>query len=104
MVRKAAGNAAPGSVAADVKALGRAEHAADNSSGSAGDVSVLVRRGVFRWNNGTKAADKIKAADIGSDCYIEDDQTVAKTNDSNKRSKAGKVLGVDAKGVWVETR
>ena len=102
VVRGASGNAAPGSGATGLIPLGRAEEAADNSSGSAGAISVTVRRGVFRWEN-SAAADAIAAADIGSDCWIVDDQTVAKTSDSSKRSKAGRILGVDSSGVWVLT-
>lgn len=45
--------------------------------------------------------DAIALADIGSDCYIVDDQTVAKTSGSATRSVAGKIFDVDAAGVWV---
>ena len=48
------------------------------------------------------AADAIVRADVGADCYIVDDQTVAKTNGSNTRSVAGKIIAVDADGVWVK--
>ena len=41
---------------------------------------------------------------MGSDCYIVDDQTVAKTNGGATRCVAGKVWDVDAEGVWVEFR
>ena len=97
------GYAKPGAEAAGKVALGRAEEQADNSSGSAGDKRVTVRRGVFRWAN-SAGADAIGDADVGNDCYIADDQTVSKTSNSDARSKAGKVLGVEANGVWVETR
>ena len=50
------------------------------------------------------AADAITLADIGADCYIVDDQTVAKTSATNTRSVAGKVFDVDAEGVWVDFR
>jgi hypothetical protein len=44
----------------------------------------------------------ITRAEIGDDCYIVDDSTVAKTNPGgNTRSVAGKIVDVDAKGVWV---
>ena len=47
--------------------------------------------------------DLIAQADAGSDCYIVDDQTVAKTSGTNTRSRAGIVLAVDADGgVWVQ--
>ena len=51
-----------------------------------------------------ESADAITLADVGSDCYIVDDQTVAKTNGTNTRSVAGKVFDVDADGVWVDFR
>lgn len=103
VVRAAAGYAAPGSEAANLVALGRADERADNSAGADGDIAVAVRRGVFRWAN-SAGGDEIGKAEIGADCWIADDQTVAKTHKANARSKAGKVLGVDAEGVWVETR
>lgn len=101
--RAASGLAVPGSTAADLVALGRAEEQVDNSAGAASAKSVRIRRGTFQWAN-SAGADKIAAVDIGNDCYIVDDQTVAKTSKSNARSKAGKILGVDSGGVWVETR
>ena len=42
-----------------------------------------------------------KRADIGGDCFIADDQTVAKTNGGNTRPLAGKVVGLDGGNVWV---
>ena len=36
-------------------------------------------------------------------CYVVDDETVAKTNGTNTRSRAGVVVDVDAQGVWVTT-
>lgn len=99
--RNAAGDAVPGSVATTLKAAGRAEEQADNTTGAAGDVSVKTRRGTFRFDN-SAAGDLIAKADIGATAYIVDDQTVAKTNGSNTRSAAGKIRDVDAIGVWVE--
>lgn len=93
-----AGYAAPGRTATGLVALGRAEYSA--TAVAAGDATIAVRCGVFRFGNST-AADLIAQADVGADCFIVDDQTVAKTNGSNTRSRAGKVVGVDADGVWV---
>jgi hypothetical protein len=98
----AAGRATPGAVATTLKGLGRVEACVDNSAGAAGDVSVKIRRGTFRWAN-SAAGDAITAADIGADAYIVDDQTVAKTNGTNTRSVAGKIMDVDAQGVWVRS-
>ena len=98
----AAGRATPGATATTLKGLGRVEMFADNSAGAAGDITVKIRRGCFRWMN-SGSGDLITTADIGSDCYIVDDQTVAKTNGSATRSVAGKVHDVDALGVWVRS-
>ena len=97
----ATGFATPGAVATTLKTVGRASAQVDNSLGADGAVTVTVRRGVFRFAN-SAAADLIAAADIGADCYVVDDQTVAKTNGAATRSIAGKIRDVDAQGVWVE--
>ena len=47
------------------------------------------------------AGNEFTAADIQKDCYIVDDQTVAKTSGTNTRSVAGKVIEVEADGVFV---
>lgn len=80
--------------------LGRAEEQVDNSAGNAGDKNILVRRGkAFKWkNSGTSA---ITQADLGKVCYIEDDQTVSKTDQAGTLSAAGTIVGVDSDGVWV---
>jgi hypothetical protein len=100
VARDASGNATPGATATDILGVGRAEAQADNSSGSAGDLSVEIRKGVFRFENST-GVDEITPADIGSDCYIVDDATVALTDGSGTRSVAGTVFDVDSDGVWV---
>jgi hypothetical protein len=94
------GNATKGATATNLRGMGVAIEQADNSGGAAGDISVKVRRGVWAFGN-SASTDQITRADIGTDCYIVDDQTVAKTNGSNTRSVAGKVVDVDTSGVWV---
>lgn len=96
----ATGFAVPGSVSATLKAAGRAQETADNTGGTAGAIKVEIKRGVFRFKN--HAADALAQADTLADCYIVDDQTVAKTHATNTRSRAGKVLEVDDGSVWVE--
>jgi hypothetical protein len=102
VVLDASGNAAPGSTATGLIARGRAQQAADNTDGLAGAVRVPVQAGVFHWRN-SSAGDAIGRAEIGSDCFIVDDQTVAKTDGTGTRSKAGTVVDVDGQGVWVST-
>jgi hypothetical protein len=96
----AAGYATKGATATVLRGVGVAVEQADNSAGAAGDIRVKVRRGTWRFLN-SASGDQITQADIGNDCYIVDDQTVAKTNGTNTRSVAGKVQDVDAGGVWV---
>ncbi|MDD2396030.1 MAG: hypothetical protein PHG12_09870 [Sphaerochaeta sp.] len=98
--RNASGYAVPGSTATTLKALGVAEEQVDNAAGAAGAKSIRIRKGTFRFAN-SASADLIAAADIGNDCYLVDDQTVAKTSGSSTRSVAGKVADVDSNGVWV---
>ena len=93
------GYAKPGATAANKKFWGRAEEYCDNSGGAAGDKSVLVRRGVaFLWANAAGAG-AIAQAEVGSNCYIADDQTVTKT--AAGATVAGVVIEVTGDGVWV---
>lgn len=96
----ATGYATPGAVATTLVADGVAISSVDNTGGANGAVSVEVRKGVFRFGN-SAAGDLITIAEIGDNCYIVDDQTVAKTNGGATRSVAGRIVEVDADGVWV---
>ncbi|MBF0568952.1 MAG: hypothetical protein HQK95_08830 [Nitrospirae bacterium] len=95
------GYATPGATATTIRGVGRCEDYKDNSSGSNGDLSVTVLTGVFLFDN-SASADEITRASIGQDCYIVDDQTVAKTDGTGSRAVAGKVFDVDDNGVWVK--
>lgn len=100
VMRDTDGNIKPGATETGAVGVGRAEEAADNSGGAAGDLTVKWRSGVFQYAN-SAGADEIDASDIGTVCYIVDDQTVAATDGTGTRSKAGIVEDVDARGVWV---
>ncbi|PIW30407.1 MAG: hypothetical protein COW30_02545 [Rhodospirillales bacterium CG15_BIG_FIL_POST_REV_8_21_14_020_66_15] len=97
----AAGYAVPGATATTLKARGRAEENVDNSAGASGDLTVKTKKGVFVFAN-SAAGDLITIADVENNCYIVDDQTVAKTDGTASRSVAGKIVSVDAAGVAVE--
>ncbi|MEN9631581.1 MAG: hypothetical protein RJA10_4809 [Pseudomonadota bacterium] len=90
-----------GATAANLKAAGVAKEQVDNTAGAAGDLRVEVERGTFLFAN-SAAGDLIALQDIGSTCFIVDNQTVAKTNGSSTRSAAGVIRDVDTAGVWVE--
>ncbi len=101
----ATGYATPGATATTLVADGIAVQTVDNTGGSAAAFKAPVRKGTFRFAN-SASTDAITRAEIGDDCWIVDDQTVAKTNggDPATRSKAGRIMDVDAQGVWVEFR
>ena len=98
--RNAAGDLVKGVTATGLVGVGRAEHRADNSAGSAGDITLRYRPGTYRYAN-SAGGDEITKADVGNACFVVDDQTVAKTSASSARSKAGIVDHVDDLGVWV---
>lgn len=60
-----------------------------------------LERGIFQFAN-SASTNLIAKADIGATCYVVDNQTVAKTDNSSARAAAGKIIDVDAGGVWVE--
>lgn len=95
----ASGFATKGAVATTLTAVGRAEETIDNSTGANGDLSIKVRRGVFYFKN--YGSDPVVRADVGKDCWVYDDETVAHSDGGAARSKAGTVEDVDAGGVWV---
>lgn len=87
-----AGEVAPGVTATTMQGLGRAVKTVDNTD----DGEVLeVEAGAFWWDN-SAAADEVTAENIGSLCYIVDDQTVAATDGTSTRSPAGRVVDVHA--------
>lgn len=98
LMRNVSGQLIEGATATGSFGAGRAE--ASGTSTTAGVTPITFREGVFRYAN-SAAGDLIATADIGTVCYIVDDQTVAKTNGSATRSPAGAVVDVDAVGVWV---
>ena len=101
--RNASGNATPGAVATTLHGVGRVRETVDNSTGGADDVTVDIEKGIFRFDN-SAAGDEITRADIGNDCFIVDDQTVAKTDGTGTRSVAAKIHDVDNQGVWIDLR
>lgn len=101
VVLDASGNAEPGATATGKTAIGRCEERADNSAGSAGDINVKVRAGIFRWNN--SSGDAIDRTHIDGTAYIEDDNTVSATDGGSTQSAAGRIVDVDSDGVWVAT-
>ncbi|PHN55654.1 hypothetical protein AO268_04240 [Pseudomonas sp. ICMP 8385] len=99
VVATVTGFAAPGSTALGLSYLGRAEVSVDNRGGPAGAGLVEIRHGkAFLWaNDGT-----VTQAHLFKPAYIVDDETVAAADAGGTRSAAGRIVGIDADGVWVE--
>ncbi len=100
VMRNASGQLVKGVTATDLVGVGRSEGRFDNSSGAAGDLDATFAAGTFCYAN-SAGVDEITAADIDNVCYVVDDQTVAKSSDTDARSPAGIISDVDDQGVWV---
>ena len=98
----AAGNVVKGITSATLKCVGVSFQTYDNTLGAAGAVTAEVKVGVHGPFANSAAADLLSNADVGNDCFIVDDSTVAKTNGGATRSVAAKVWTVDANGVWLK--
>lgn len=94
----ATGKVVPASDTAGLIVAGRVETLPLKDTFAAGE-AALIKRGTFKFNN--SAGNALTVANIGDIAYAEDDNTVATT--SNHLVKAGKVVGVDADGVWIDT-
>ncbi len=95
--------ARPGRATVTDIAVGRAPKTYDNTGGPAAAFKIAVAGGIFRYNN-SASGDLIAQADVGGTCYVVDDQTVAKTDNTGARPAAGKIIGVDADGVLVQIK
>ena len=75
----------------------------NQTTGAGGTVNIeFFEEQKGQWYANSTAGGLIAATDAFSDCYIVDDQTVAKTSGTATRSVAGMILKVDAlKGVLV---
>lgn len=91
----ASGNAVPASANTALKLWGRAEIQVDNSAGSAGDKRILIKPGVFAFNNSGAGADLIAAKNVGQPCYAADDNVVALTDGGGSRPVAGVIFPFD---------
>ena len=77
-----------------------ASNTGNYTSTVAGDSIVIVSAGVIKLENSADAA-LIAITELWDFVYVVDDQTVAKTDGSGTRIRAGRCVGVDAGGVYV---
>ncbi|MEQ1412242.1 hypothetical protein [Acinetobacter indicus] len=98
------GIASSTAVAGTQKCLGVWDASYDNTGGADADRLGLVRRKkAFLFKN--LETDAVAQADLGATVYVADNQTIAKTHNTNARPIAGTFLGFDTQytdHVWVE--
>ena len=96
----ASGYAVPGADAANLKVAGMAEETIDNTSGSDGELTVLVRRKkAFLFAN--DSANAVTQAHVFTNVYVKDAWTVSSSGGANN-IVAGRCIGIEPDGVWVE--
>lgn len=84
-----------------VKTVGRITAEVDATGYSDGALTLNVEEGIY-WLDNSSGGDLIAQADVGKDCYVVDDHTVAKTDNSGARARMGKIINIDpVKGVAV---
>lgn len=99
----ATGYAIEAKAGTDLNYLGRAEEFVDAAGYADGDLGITVTTGgsnAFLYANST--SDPVTQASFGLPCYMADGETVAATDATGTLSKAGRVVGIDENGVWVE--
>ena len=93
------GNAVPYSTSSSGHCVGVATHEADNTSGSDGDLRVMVEsKRVFAFKNGASSDAFADTDAIGAPVYASDDHTVAKTSSTNSRKPVGFFMGFEPDG------
>lgn len=100
--RNASGYAVQGSDTANLVTLGIAAEEVDNTSGSAGDLSVKVERGVFKLGNDGTNPVTIASVGTANAAVIKDNQTVCVAAGATNDIPVGKPIEVESDGVWVE--
>ena len=88
---------------ADQTCLGIWDHSAENTSVDGDILATVSRNKQFLVRN--SSTDPVTQADLGNQVYVEDNQTVAKTDGTGTRSLAGRFMGFDTQYndcVWVE--
>lgn len=95
-----AGDAVEPSASATLMCVGVAIETIDNTGGAAGAKSVTAKLGCFGRKNST-GPDAISKADVGSNAYLVDGATVAKTSATNTRSIAGRISFIEDGLVYV---
>lgn len=98
VAKNAAGNVVPASDTAALKVIGVALETVDNTAGAAGDKSVQLLTGVFKFGN---AGGAIVLASTHALAYVADDNSVTTAAVAVNDVIAGLVDAIDSDGVWL---
>lgn len=79
------------------KTVGVAPQTYDSTGLADGAISGDFHFGTWVFENST-AGDAITIAEVGLDCFVVDNNTVAKTNGTNTRHVGGKVYAIEENG------
>lgn len=87
--------------AATYRTVGVAQESVTGSAADGGK-TVSVEAGCWAFKN-SAGVEAVTIADRGRNAYVVDDETVARTDDGQTRAVAGRIVDVDADGVWIDT-
>lgn len=96
MVMLVAGAATSAGPSATGVCVGIANHSATKADG---DDTIDTKFSTFSFKN--SATDAIGDADIGGVCFVEDDETVSKSDNGGTLIKAGVIREIEGSSVWV---
>lgn len=77
------------------KVVGVADEGVDNTGGADGDLEVIVRKGVFGFNNVGTVVDQI---DLGNEVFVSTDNEVEKVGGVVNNIRAGTLDRIEADG------
>jgi hypothetical protein len=95
----ATGAVVPYSTASSGVCVGMAQHEADNTDGSDGDLRILIEsKRMYALDNGAGGDAFSEASLIGAVVYASDDHTVADNSNSNAYKAVGFFMGMESDG------
>lgn len=97
--RSATGFAVPAADTAGLVVIGVFEEQVDNSAGADGDLSVIVRKGVFGF---TTLGTVIDQADMGNEVFVSDDNNLEKVAGVVNNIRAGTLDAIDGLQFYIK--
>lgn len=97
--RNATGFAVAASDTAAEKVVGVADEQIDNTAGADGDLSVIVRKGVFEFTTLGTAVDQ---ADMGNEVFVSDDNNIEKVGGVVNNIRAGTLDAIDGTEFYIK--